>query len=214
MSVSRPARTKETVVKDFRTSEILDAARRVIADVGYADASMERIAQKAGVAKGTLYLYFENKETLLVRTFEDGLGELIARARGATQRARGATCKLREIVRTGLEHSAETQALFHAIRERSPLGSSDSLLLRTALQRQVESYLGFVANLIERGIRARQLRRVDSRRAARFLMELIRGASIARLHDPMPPSLDEDIDTTLDFFLHGAGAGAGAGENR
>ncbi|TDI95861.1 MAG: TetR/AcrR family transcriptional regulator [Deltaproteobacteria bacterium] len=210
MSVSRPARTKEAVVKDFRTSEILDAARRVIADVGYADASMERIAQKAGVSKGTLYLYFENKETLLVRTFEDGLGELIARARSATQRARGATAKLREIVRTGLEHSAESQTLFHAIREHSPLGSNDTLLLRTALQRQVEGYLGFVENLIERGIRARQLRRVDSRRAARFLMELIRGASIARLHDPMPPSLDEDVDTTLDFFLHGAGAG----ENR
>ncbi len=100
MSVSRPVRTKETVVKDFRTSEILDAARRVIADVGYADASMERIAQKAGVAKGTLYLYFENKETLLVRTFEDGLGELISRARGATQRARFYTCKLREILLT------------------------------------------------------------------------------------------------------------------
>ncbi len=80
----------------------------------------------------------------------------------------------------------------------------------------MEGYLGFVANVIERGIRARQLRKVDSRRAARFLMELIRGASIARLHDPIPPSLDEDIDTTLDFFLHGAGAGAGAGagENR
>ncbi len=168
---------------------------------------MERNAQTARVAKGTLYLYFENKESLLVRTFEHGLGELIAQARGATQRARGATCKLREIVRTGLEHSAESQTLFHAIRKRSPLGSNDSLLFRTALQRQVESYLEFVANLIERGIRAGQLRRVDSRRAARFLMELIRGTSIARLHDPTPPSLDEDVDTTVDFFLHGAGAG-------
>ncbi len=45
MSVTRPARTKEADAKDFRTIEILDAARRVIADVGYSDASMERIAR-------------------------------------------------------------------------------------------------------------------------------------------------------------------------
>ena len=174
MSVSRPARTKQEVVKDFRTSEILDAARRVIADMGYADASMERIAQKAGVAKGTLYLYFKNKETLLARAFEHGLAELTARARAATQRARGPTQKLREIVRAGLEHSAESQAFFQARRERSRFGGVGPPLFRDAQQRQVESYLGFVANVIARGIRAGEFRRVNSHRAARFLMELVR----------------------------------------
>ena len=41
-------RTKEEVVKDFRTGEIVQAARRVIGELGFADASMERIAQEAG----------------------------------------------------------------------------------------------------------------------------------------------------------------------
>ena len=207
MTVSRRARTKEEVVKDFRTGEILDAARRVIAEIGYADASMERIAQRAGVAKGTLYLYFKNKDTLLARAFEHGLAELMDRARVATQRVRGPTQKLREIVRAGLELSAEDQAFFQAIRERSPLGPDGSPLVTETLLQQVESYLGFVANIIERGIRAGEFHKVDSQRAARILIELLRGVTIARLREPKPPSVGKDVETTVDFFLHGVGAG-------
>jgi len=207
MDASRTARTKEELVKDFRTSEILDAARHVIADLGYTEASMERIAQKAGLAKGTLYLYFENKESLLARAFEDGLQEIIGRARAATHRTRGAACKLREIVRTSLEHSTESQVLFQVIRERSTLESDTSALLRGALQQRVESYLRLVANVIERGARAGEFRRLDSQRAARFLMELVRGATLSRLHEPTPPSVDAEVETVVEFFLHGVGAG-------
>ena len=50
------AKTKDEVVKDFRTGEIVRAARRVIGELGFDEASMERIAHEAGVAKGTIYL--------------------------------------------------------------------------------------------------------------------------------------------------------------
>jgi len=207
VTLSRSLRTKEEVVKDFRTGEILDAARRVIADLGYAEASMERIAQNAGVAKGTLYLYFKNKETLLARAFEDDLSEFMSRAQEATRRARGPTEKLREVVRMALEHAAQNHAFFQAIRELSPLGSDASTLYSDTLLEQVESYLDFVASVIERGIRAGKFRKLDSLRAARFLTELVRGATIARLSEPHPPPVEEDVETTLDFFLHGVGAG-------
>jgi AcrR family transcriptional regulator len=62
MAEARAGKTKEEVLKDFRTGEIVQAARRVIGELGFADASMERIAHEAGVSKGTIYLYFRNKE--------------------------------------------------------------------------------------------------------------------------------------------------------
>jgi TetR/AcrR family fatty acid metabolism transcriptional regulator len=61
---------------------ILDAAQVVIARQGYQGAQISRIAAEAGVAAGTVYLYFKNKPDLLVSLFRDRLGGLIEQARG------------------------------------------------------------------------------------------------------------------------------------
>jgi AcrR family transcriptional regulator len=50
--------------KAARPSEILAAALQVIAEEGIAGARMDDIAKRAGVTKGTIYLYFENKDVL------------------------------------------------------------------------------------------------------------------------------------------------------
>lgn len=60
---------------------ILDAAQAVIARQGYHRSQISRIAGEAGVAAGTVYLYFQNKPDLLVSLFRDRLGVLIQRAR-------------------------------------------------------------------------------------------------------------------------------------
>ena len=49
---------------DARPDEILDAAQAVFGNAGFARATLEEVARIAGVSKGTLYLYFDSKETL------------------------------------------------------------------------------------------------------------------------------------------------------
>jgi AcrR family transcriptional regulator len=61
----KPKPTKKEVVAAFRTREILAAAREVMERQGVETATMDEIAQAAGVAKGTLYLYFVSKEDLI-----------------------------------------------------------------------------------------------------------------------------------------------------
>jgi TetR/AcrR family fatty acid metabolism transcriptional regulator len=60
---------------------ILDAAQVVIARQGYQGAQISKIAAEAGVAAGTVYLYFKNKPDLLVSLFRDRLGQLVEQAR-------------------------------------------------------------------------------------------------------------------------------------
>ena len=55
-------KTKQQVVMEFRRQEILDAARTVFARKGFADGIVDDIAAEAGVAKGTIYLYFPSKK--------------------------------------------------------------------------------------------------------------------------------------------------------
>src|SRR3954451_14693264 len=49
---------------EARPDEILDAALAVFGEAGFARAKLDDVARQAGVSKGTLYLYFESKETL------------------------------------------------------------------------------------------------------------------------------------------------------
>lgn len=57
--------------------KIIDAAVDVIAEKGFHQAQVSKIAKKAGVADGTIYLYFKNKEDLLISLFREKMGIFI-----------------------------------------------------------------------------------------------------------------------------------------
>jgi AcrR family transcriptional regulator len=198
-------RTKEEVVKDFRTGEIVEAARRVIAELGFADASMERIAHEAGVAKGTIYLYFRNKEELLAQVAVHGFAMLMDRARSATSRVRGAEAQLAALACAILEHSSENEQIFRALHEHRQLTPENPPLLAATLEQNLDQLVSFVAGLIELGTQRGELRSCNTRRAARFLVESMRGEILARLREPKRTSVQTDAATIVDFFLHGVG---------
>ncbi|WP_042459534.1 TetR/AcrR family transcriptional regulator [Neobacillus dielmonensis] len=57
--------------------QIIDAAVIVIAENGYHQAQVSKIAKQAGVADGTIYLYFKNKEDILISLFEEKMGAFV-----------------------------------------------------------------------------------------------------------------------------------------
>ncbi|GEK33400.1 TetR/AcrR family transcriptional regulator [Kurthia sibirica] len=57
--------------------QIVDAAVIVIADNGYHQAQVSKIAKQAGVADGTIYLYFKNKEDILISVFQEKMSLFI-----------------------------------------------------------------------------------------------------------------------------------------
>jgi AcrR family transcriptional regulator len=61
--------------KEARPSEILEAALSVFTEKGLSAARMEDIARRAGVTKGTIYLYFENKDAVFKALLNESLGE-------------------------------------------------------------------------------------------------------------------------------------------
>ncbi len=203
MDLSRSARSKEELLKVFRTEEILQAARRVISRDGLADASVERIAAEAGVAKGTLYLYFDSKETLLARACEPVVAELLRRTRRAIQRTRGLRRKLGEAVRVGLEHANEHQDFFHALRHDTAFGSRPEA---DPVRDKVRAYLRLITGLIHRGVRAGSFRPVDSRWAARCLIEVMRVTTLDDVRSK-PRDPEAVADEIVDLFTHGIGTG-------
>src|SRR5262245_38490817 len=111
----RTAKTREQVLRDFRTDQILEAARRVIGEMGFAEASIDRIAEAAGVARSTLYVYFDGKEDLLnqcIAQLRLGLGE---RVRRAVEEAQGTEDRLAAFLAAHFDYVGTVREFFRAV---------------------------------------------------------------------------------------------------
>jgi AcrR family transcriptional regulator len=73
--------TQKTAARAAAEEALLDAAERLLADVGYAGVTTRRLAEEAGVNHGLVHYYFGSNENLLVRALERFSGRLIARQR-------------------------------------------------------------------------------------------------------------------------------------
>ena len=87
-------KSKQDIVAEFRCAEILAAARKIFATKGFRDATVDDIAAEAGIAKGTVYLYYPSKKEMYLAALKQGLAELQQRTGAAMQAASGAQAKL------------------------------------------------------------------------------------------------------------------------
>jgi TetR/AcrR family fatty acid metabolism transcriptional regulator len=83
--------------------KILEAAVVVFAERGFFQSTVSQIAKQAGVADGTIYLYFKNKDDILVQFYEYKTSQVFRRFREAVNQATSAEQKLRSLVYTHLE---------------------------------------------------------------------------------------------------------------
>jgi TetR/AcrR family fatty acid metabolism transcriptional regulator len=94
-----------------KRARILDGAIRVFARKGFHGAKVAEIAHDAGVADGTIYLYFKNKDDLLISLFEEKMEELLGGLRVAIAGSEPGPDKLRDCVDYLLEFAQSHPAL-------------------------------------------------------------------------------------------------------
>jgi AcrR family transcriptional regulator len=87
---------------EARPEEILDAAREVFSEYGYAGAKLEDVARRAGVSKGTVYLYFDSKETLFREMVRAKVVAALAQAEAVVRDHQGPCRELLVLVVTGM----------------------------------------------------------------------------------------------------------------
>lgn len=85
--------------KESRPAELMEAALDLFAEKGYAAARLDDVAQRAGVSKGTLYLYFDSKEDLFKAVVRQGLVPALVEAEKLVDQFDGSAADLfRQIV--------------------------------------------------------------------------------------------------------------------
>jgi len=109
---TKPQVTKNEVVEEFRCRAIREAAMRVVGRRGLAQATVQEIADEAGVAKGTVYLYFESREEIFEKTTQAAVAELLDRLRGAVEQGGAFPVVLERYLTTQLAYFDEHTAFF------------------------------------------------------------------------------------------------------
>jgi AcrR family transcriptional regulator len=89
-----PATPSRRRRKEARPQELLDAALALFVEKGFAATRSEEVAARAGVSKGTLYLYFPSKEELFKAVVRHNLSTLIAEGQGLVDGFEGTTSEL------------------------------------------------------------------------------------------------------------------------
>ena len=195
--------TKADVIKEFREKEILEAARRVFTREGFKKASMEKIAEEAGLAKGTVYLYFPNKDQLVVATLEAGAERFFGYVREATASIIDPVERIRMLIRTMFEHAEEERdfqrALFIELNEW--LFEPSRLPMVQSLIARHEEFIGYVAGIISDGVAAGRFATTDPHRTAGYLYHLLGGTFRERLIGLNVTPIREATAEISDFFL-------------
>ncbi|MBP1968839.1 TetR/AcrR family fatty acid metabolism transcriptional regulator [Virgibacillus natechei] len=130
-------------------NQIIEAAVIVIAENGYHASQVSKIANKAGVADGTIYLYFKNKEDILVSVFEEKMGQFIERIVEGINEKQKANEKLFTLVEMHLRQLSEDHHL--AIVTQLELRQSNSAL-RQQINKVLKPYLAVIDEIVKEGM--------------------------------------------------------------
>ena len=193
--------------KDARPEEIVAAALDVFVERGFAAAKLEDVARRAGVTKGTIYLYFENKEALFKAVVRETIVPVIAKGEAIAQAFTGSARDLFEkLVREYWRLVGET-ALAGIPKLMMAEAGNFPQLARFYYEEVVIRGHRLMASVLERGIKQGEFRPVNLAVAAKLAMSPLMHAVVARqaFSSCMPEGFDvaKYLDTHIDLYLHG-----------
>jgi AcrR family transcriptional regulator len=195
--------------KQLSRRKILDAAREVFFRDGFMAANLDYVAQKAGVAKGTLYRYFESKAELYVEVLAHN-GEIFKqRMNEAVSSGGSASDRIRRVSKFYFDHWIRNRdyfQIFWAIENQSVIGE-----LPPGVLGQVsglwEECIEIVAGIVAEGVESGEFHECDPWEVANILWTvanaLIQTEKSATRRSLRRVSLERAFDDAIGLFLRG-----------
>jgi TetR/AcrR family fatty acid metabolism transcriptional regulator len=197
-------RARLEAVPGTKRDAILRAAIDVFAGRGFFNAQVADVARVAGVAAGTVYLYFRSKDDLLISIFERGMREALAEGRALVADAPDPPERLRRLARLHLARLGRDRNL--AVVFQVELRQSTKFMERFS-STLLRDYLGLMRDAIADGQHAGQFRLdIKATAAAKMLFGALDEMATNWILSRRKYNLEADADTVVDLFLNGARA--------
>jgi TetR/AcrR family transcriptional regulator, fatty acid metabolism regulator protein len=132
-----------------KPQQIVEAAIRVFARNGYYNSRVSDIAREAGIASGTIYLYFKTKEEILVTLFRDKMAAFVAHLRREIAGEPDPVAKIRRLVGVHFAVLEQSPALAEVVQVELRQGHK---FFRGASAHEVSAYFELIASVLEDGV--------------------------------------------------------------
>lgn len=186
-----------------KRDRILSAAERIFARHGFFAAKVSEIAKEAGVADGTIYLYFKNKEDILIQVFIDAMDEILRRQEEALAQVDpdDPVARLRCFTRVHFESVAESQAMAEVITVEL---RQSSKFMRNTDMKPFGRYLGIIRRIVDDGVRTGIFApSIDSRVIARGIFGAIDELALEWAMGNRGSSLADACEHVTSLFISG-----------
>ena len=182
---------------------ILEASVKVFADHGFHQSTVSQIAKKAGVADGTIYLYFKNKEDILVQIFNYKTKQIFERFRDVVDSADNPIEKLRNLIRRHLQE-------FQQDRNLAVVYLAETRQINRVMEDQIKimskMYFDLVAEILEQGQQNGNFRTVlHLGLVKRHILGSVDEVISTWLHADGKYDLVSMADPLVDLFINGIG---------
>jgi AcrR family transcriptional regulator len=179
-------------------TQLLDAFASLLHEVGYADVTLADVAARAGMARNTIYNYFDDKEALLMALIDRSVEQFVADVRAAVDALPDAPSQLEAFIRLQMAQFRREPAA------GSDAGMVDSSMLGAGGQGELLDHFrplhDLVRDLIRDGVAHGTLRAVDPERSVMMVFAVLRAERIPVGTGVREPA--EAADEVIDFVLH------------
>ncbi len=196
--------------KAQRRQEILDAARQEFFERGFHNPTVDDVAARAEVSKGTIYLYFESKEAILAHLLLEGLDLLLEEMEAACElQSTPPEATLQSLSRAYLDFCQANPHYFRLIMafDRGRFEESISRKLHKQVLDQSLRGLDLLAQTIQRGQAGGVFHVVDPWQAAGSVWAALNGVLVLMAHPLRQRMLRSDLETmfqaTLELVIRG-----------
>ena len=188
--------------KQERRRQIMTAAKHVFAEAGYHGASINAIIERAQIARGTFYLYFESKSAVFDSILDQAMADLRARIRRieVDDAASAPQMQLRDQVMATLEYVVSDRPLATLLLSAGHTPDAEAA-------ERLGQFFGEVQDLLRRametGMEIGLLRKVDPELAAAAMLGMFRGVIEQLIRDPNSKATDHVVSEMLMVALRG-----------
>jgi len=182
---------------------ILEAAVKVFAEQGFSQSTISQIAREAGVADGTIYLYFKNKDDILVQFFSYKTRQVFARFREEVDKGDSTIGKLNNLIHRHLEEFQNDRNMAVVYQAET---HQSIRLFEEQIKEMSKMYLDIVLEIVEQGQEEGVIRKdLYLGLVKRFILGAVDEVINTWLHSGGKYDLVSMADPLVELFMEGIG---------